>query len=133
MVSSLCFSPVFLPSLGDTAEQTPTAVEDFSTPLFDALMADPRFDDLRRCLDAPAANETPIEFALPGLGNHPVTTVLPEPETDEHDTETTMVIPVVDSTAAKLPATRRKPDAAAHDRELWIPDVGSPAHPRQHA
>lgn len=134
MVSTLSFSPVFLPSLGDPDEQAPAAAGDTgTTPLFNGLLADPRFEDLRRILDGPASDETPVEFTMPGLGNHPVATVLSDTPGDERDTEATMVIPVVGATDTReLPAVKTDHEEARH-RELWLPDVSAPAHPRQHA
>lgn len=135
MVSSLCFSPVFLPSLGDPDEPSPTASEDASTlSLFDGLMADPRFEELRRWFpDGSAEEETPIEFTTPGLGNHPVATVLSDILGDESDAESTMIIPVVDLPTDELPVVTRESDAENHDLELWHPDIRTPAYPRRHA
>lgn len=111
------FCPVFLPTLGDAAEQKATAFDEgINPPLFAELIADSRFAELRLCLQA-APSTPPIETAAPApRGNHPVAIVLSQPGQDEQDVESTAILPIIE----------------ASEPELWLPDISGPAHVRQH-
>jgi len=118
MVSTLCFSPVFLPSLGDPAEPGPAAAtaDDGIHLLYDELLAQPCFAALREDLEAIPSGEPLDEPTAPGHG-HPVATILSDAPSEGLDIENTLLLPAVEP-----PTT-----------EPRLPDVGGPAYARQHA